>query len=207
MFGLRRALSARINFLANEFWVDDRQTWPQGREALAPLLLATVERLRINNDGLRFGNNSLGLPGVFANDELKTLDGDTPCQFLNQSVCPNDTCGGTFQGSSCSGLQSLIDRYLRDATDLAHASAEVLSSKSQPMELTEIKFLYPKQLITFLQIAMDIYTNSTHDKIVVISACLSAIFAVSFPVILIAYASLRPLERRIKEVCSFFSPL
>lgn len=150
--------------------------------------------MRQANDGLLFGNESAHLPGgVLKAYGLEELELRKPCSFWKE-VTANDTAVLT----ACAGIQTVIEGYLTDAERL-HSITNITLLTTDNSLFRELTYLYDTQLQTALRESVNLYYASANKHISVIESLLAAIFALSLPILLIAYASLRPLERRIQE--------
>ena len=185
----RFSLSIRNQYFAGEIIVRDRYTWPGGAFTLRLAINATVNSLYAAQNALLYGSTEMGTEGGLGLDpKQQELHYERPCTFP-----PSITSDGTV----CRGLNSLFYRYLDDVYQLSNMNTTDLTFNNTYYQ--NVEFLATKsELFDWLSESIDLMVETAQtltNRVDIIGAVL---FSVSFPMIIIAYLLLRPLEIRIK---------
>eukprot|EP01116_Phalansterium_solitarium_P002828 TRINITY_DN1311_c0_g1_i1.p1 TRINITY_DN1311_c0_g1~~TRINITY_DN1311_c0_g1_i1.p1 ORF type:complete len:703 (+),score=229.25 TRINITY_DN1311_c0_g1_i1:235-2343(+) len=206
----RFAQATRAQMFVNEFvyttepentMMADQLTWNNASDAseIRYWLSTTVENFKLISNALKYGNDSMHLPGhPEKHPDIYWLIFDYQCHLAG--MYPN-----------CFGLDALISVYVRDINDILAATTPVSIRSPTVERCADLMGTYMDQLqpgavfkddgeltITLRQAAA-IYKLNTLDTIASIDAPLLALFILTFPVLVMSFLILRPLETRIRE--------
>eukprot|EP01116_Phalansterium_solitarium_P002832 TRINITY_DN1311_c0_g1_i6.p1 TRINITY_DN1311_c0_g1~~TRINITY_DN1311_c0_g1_i6.p1 ORF type:complete len:1724 (+),score=589.32 TRINITY_DN1311_c0_g1_i6:117-5288(+) len=203
----RFANSARCQLFSNELallsppesdMINDLLTF-SNRSQVEAWLRSAVDEFKLETYGLKYGNESMGLPG------------DLAANKANYELVFNQKCHLPELGDNCFGLDAMSAVFVRELGNIL-SSPSTVSVRTPAVE--KIKYMLGSYMYELLEGAVyqgdgemtimlrksaTLYKQRTLDVIESVDVPLLALFIVAFPVLLVSFLVLSPLENKIRQ--------